>query len=64
MILYNIAILRKLRKYIKEAFTMDKFEELKNDKGLWDMLRAVIENLYKAIVELLNGLGEWPIDIK
>lgn len=43
---------------------MDKFEELKNDKGLWDMLRAVIENLYKAIVELLNGLGEWPIDIK
>lgn len=29
-----------------------------------DYLRAFIENLYKAIVELLNALGEWPIDLK
>ena len=40
------------------------FEAIKNDKGLWDMLRAAIENFYKAIVELLNALGEWPIDVK
>lgn len=29
-----------------------------------DFLRALIENLYKAIVEFLNALGEWPIDLK
>ena len=27
-----------------------------------DFLRAFIENLFKAIAELLKGLGEWPIE--
>lgn len=27
----------------------------------WDALRAFIENAYKAIVNLLAYLGEWPI---
>ena len=26
-------------------------------------LRALIENLWKAVVSLLNALGEWPIDL-
>lgn len=30
----------------------------------WDALRAFIENAYKAIVNLLAALGEWPIDLK
>lgn len=30
----------------------------------WDAIRAFIENAYKAIVSLLNALGEWPIDLK
>ncbi len=30
----------------------------------WDNLRAFIENAYKAIVNLLSVLGEWPIDFK
>ncbi len=29
-----------------------------------DFLRAFIENAWKFIVELLNKLGEWPIDVK
>lgn len=28
-----------------------------------DFLRTLIENLWKAVVELLNALGEWPIEI-
>ena len=27
----------------------------------WDALRAFIENAYKAIVNLLAYLGEWPL---
>ena len=30
----------------------------------WDALRAFIENAYKALVNLLSALGEWPIDLK
>lgn len=29
-----------------------------------DYIRAFIENAFKAIVELLNSLGEWPIDFE
>ncbi len=32
------------------------------DKTNGDFIRAFIENLWKAVVELLNKLGEWPID--
>lgn len=28
----------------------------------WDNLRAFIENAWKAVVELLAKLGEWPIE--
>ena len=28
----------------------------------WDSLRAFIENAWKAIVNLLAQLGEWPIE--
>ncbi len=27
----------------------------------WDALRAFIENAWKAIANLLNELGEWPL---
>ena len=30
----------------------------------WDALRAFIENAYKAIVNILSALGEWPIDFE
>lgn len=29
-----------------------------------DSLRAFIENAFKAVVELLAKLGEWPIDFE
>lgn len=29
-----------------------------------DSLRAFIENAFKAVVELLAMLGEWPIDFE
>lgn len=29
-----------------------------------DGLRAIVEGVYKAIVNLLNALGEWPIDVE
>lgn len=29
----------------------------------WDALRAFIENAWKAIVNLLAKLGEWPLDL-
>lgn len=32
------------------------------EKTVWDLLREFIENAYKAIVNLLSMLGEWPID--
>lgn len=28
-----------------------------------DFLRAFIENLWKAVINLLNAIGEWPIDL-
>ena len=28
----------------------------------WDGLRAFIENVWKAVINLLSKLGEWPID--
>ena len=28
----------------------------------WDALRAFIENAWKAIVNLLDSMGEWPIE--
>ena len=30
----------------------------------WDAIKEIVVNLYKAVVELLSGLGEWPIDLK
>ena len=30
----------------------------------WDAIKEIVVNLYKAVVELLNALGEWPIDLK
>ena len=35
---------------------------MKNEQ--WDALRAFIENAWKADVELLAKLGEWPIDFE
>ncbi len=50
------------------------FEDIKNwlnstNEGtetptMGDYLRSVIENMFMAIVELLNALGEWPIDFE
>ena len=28
----------------------------------WDAIRAFIENAWKAVVNLLSYLGEWPIE--
>lgn len=33
------------------------------DETNGDFLRAFIENIWKAVVELLAKLGEWPIDL-
>ena len=30
----------------------------------WDAIKEIVVNLYKGVVELLNALGEWPIDLK
>ena len=38
--------------------------EIDGDKTNGDFLRALIENLYKAITKLLAALGEWPIDFE
>lgn len=35
---------------------------MKNEQ--WNALRAFIENAWKAIVNLLAKLGEWPIDFE
>lgn len=29
----------------------------------WDALRAFIENAWKAVINLLAKLGEWPLDL-
>lgn len=29
----------------------------------WDALRDFVENLWKAVVNLLSKLGEWPLDL-
>ena len=34
------------------------------DAKFWDDLRAFIENAWKAVVELLAKMGEWPIDFE
>jgi hypothetical protein len=31
------------------------------DAKFWDNLRDFIENAWKAIANLLNELGEWPL---
>jgi hypothetical protein len=32
-----------------------------DDATAGDYLRSFIENLWKAVVNLLNSIGEWPI---
>lgn len=34
------------------------------DKTNGDFLRALLANLAKAIIALLDALGEWPIDVE
>lgn len=34
------------------------------DKTNGDFLRALLANLAKAIIALLDALGEWPIDVQ
>lgn len=48
-----------------DAWLNDKVE-VNGQEGLetnGDWLRNFIENLWKAVVELLNAIGEWPIDL-
>ncbi|MBQ2813268.1 MAG: hypothetical protein IJE63_08410 [Clostridia bacterium] len=45
---------------------LDKEVEVNGEAGLetnGDWLRNFIENLWKAVVELLNAIGEWHIDL-
>ena len=35
-----------------------------NDGTNGDFLRALLTNLAKAIISLLDALGEWPIDVQ
>ena len=34
------------------------------DKTNGDFLRAIVTNLAKAIIALLDALGEWPIEVE
>ena len=48
---------------IKEWLNSDPVEEGASLTA-GDYLRALIENMFKAIVNLLNAIGEWPIDFE
>lgn len=46
----------------KIAEWLNEIQSNNGEETNGNFLRALIENLFKAVAELLNSLGEWPIE--